>query len=235
MKSPSPRLKRTPPKQGGPIRNTMASPRSAPEPVTPNCDPITATGEAVCGALENGVRTAYQVIDEYMRRGHETARNIFNDPIRRASLSEDRGNAPGGFTSMSPLMMFAEQWMMAMRPLSLAMSAFLPNVWQQPGMPSFAANGSIAPTLSVKVLSTRPVEVTANVYPSSDQASLVSDSLVANSAKATPIAAPEIVRESGRVAIVVKVEDKQPAGQYTGLIRRRADGSLAGDLTVIVT
>ncbi len=235
MKSSSPRLKRTPPEQDGPIRNAMASPRSAPETVIPNCDPISAAGEAVCGALENGVRTAYQVIDEYMRRGHETARTIFNDPIRRASLSEDRGNAPSGFNSTNPLMALAEQWMMAMRPLSQAMSAFLPNAWQQPGMPPFASNGSAAPTVSVRVSSTRPVEVTANVYPSSDQAGLVSDSLVAGSAAAPPITAPEIVRESGRVVIVVKVEDKQPAGQYTGLIRRRADESPAGDLTVIVS
>jgi hypothetical protein len=235
MKPPSPRMKRTPPEQFGPIRNPLASPRSAANPVSPACDPISATGEVVFGALENGVRTAYQVIDEYMRRGQEAARTIFNDPIRRASLSEDRGYVPGGFNSTNPLMMFAEQWILAMRPLSQAMSAFIPNAWPQQGMPPYASNGHVAPTVSVKVLSTRPVEVTANVYPSSDQAGLVADALAAGSGTATPIAAPQIVRESGKVVITVKVEDKQPAGQYTGAIRRRADGSPAGDLKVIVS
>ena len=236
MKTSSPRLRRTPPEQGGPIRNPIAAARNGSERAATNCDPIAATSEAVCGALENGVRTAYQVIDDYMRRGNEAARGIFNDSIRRASLNEDPGSFAGGFNSANPWMSFAEQWMMAMRPFSYAMSAFIPNAWPQSGMQPFAANGNIvAPTVSVKVTSTRTVEVTANIYPSSDQAGLVSEPLVAGGATDTPIAAPEIERDSGRVVISLRVEDKQPAGQYTGLIRRRADGSPMGDIAVIVS
>jgi len=235
MKSPSARLKRTPPKQTGPLRNPMAPPpRSAPEPAAVR-DPIAATGAAVCGALENGVRTAYAVIDEYMRRGQDTARSIFNDPTRRGSVSDDRGNAAGGFNPMNPLTMFAEQWMMAMRPWIQGWSAFAPNAWPQPGTNPFATAANAAPTVSVKIVSTRPVEVTANLYPGLDHAGLVCDALSDDAVTATPIEPPEIIRDSGGVRISVKVADKQPAGQYRGLIRRRADGNVAGDLVVIVT
>jgi len=175
------------------------------------------------------------VIDEYMRRGHDTARSIFNDPIRRDSMNDDYGNAPGGFTPINPLISFTEQWLMAMRPLSQAMSAFLPNPWQQPGMHPFATAARVAPTVSVKISSTCPVEVTANLHPGMDLAGLVSDPLRADGVPATPIEPPEIIRDSRRVLISVKVADKQPAGQYRGLIRRRADGNVAGDLTVIVS
>jgi hypothetical protein len=238
MKSPSARLKRTPPERSGPVRNPIVPPpRSAeigaPPTGTPG-DPIAAAGAVVCGALENGVRTAYAVIDEYMRRGQDTARGIFNDPNRRGYMSDDRGNFPGGFNASNPLAMFTEQWMMAMRPWSQAWAAFLPAVWQQPGMNPFASTPTSAPTVSVKISSARPVEVTANIYPGLDMAGLVAEPLLAEGSAGTPIAPAEIVREPGGVRVSVKVADKQPAGRYRGLIRKKADGSVAGELTVIV-
>jgi hypothetical protein len=233
MKSPSARRKRTPPERSGPVRNLLAPPqRSAPEPAAA-CDPIAATGAAVCGALENGVRSAYAVIDEYMRRGQDTARTIFNDPTRRGAMNDANGN--GAFNAMNPLAIFTEQWMTAMRPWAQAWSAFLPNMMQQPGANPFAGSAPVAPTVSVKVSSTRPIEVTANFYPGLDLAGLISDPLLADAAAAAPIEAPEIIRDPTGVRISVKVADKQPAGLYRGAIRRRADGTQTGDLTVIVT
>src|SRR5580658_2495127 len=90
-----PRLKRPQPARGGPIRNPIAPPRSSPEPAA-------FAGAAVCGALENGVRTAYAVIDDYMRRGQEAARGIYNDSNRRGPMNENRGNFNGGFNPMNP-------------------------------------------------------------------------------------------------------------------------------------
>jgi hypothetical protein len=254
MKPPAARLKRTPPEQTGPVRNSIApqprtaSPVSAPETAAPVSstakpgaarDPITAAGAAVCGALENGVLTAYSVIDEYMRRGQDTARGIFNDPNMRGNMSDDRGNFPGGFNPANPLAMLTEQWMMAMRPWTQAWSAFVPGMMQQPGMNPFATNANPAPTVSVKISSTSPVEVTANLYPGLDMAGLVCDPLRAEAsaatAAATPIDPAEIVRDPGGVRVSVKVASKQPAGRYRGYIRKKADGSVAGDLMVVVS
>jgi len=255
MKPPAARQKRTPPEQTGPVRNQFASqprvaspvsaaetsvpPSSAAMPGTANAgavrDPITAAGEAVCGVLENGVRTAYSVIDEYMRRGQDTARGIFNDPYMRGNMSDDRGNFPGGFNQANPLAMLTEQWMTAMRPLAQAWSAVLPGMMQQPGMNPFAPNVNPAPTVSVKISSTGPVEVTANLYPGLDMAGLVSDPLRAEASAATPIEPAEIVRDPGGVRVSVKVASKQPAGRYRGYIRKKADGSVAGDLMVVVS
>jgi hypothetical protein len=248
MTPSSPRPKRTQPAQSGPVRNSMApqpqaASQSAPQaaaqtaskPGAPR-DPITAAGAAVCGALENGVRTAYAVIDEYMRRGQDTARGIFNnDPNRRGYMSDDRGSFPGGFNPSNPLAMFTEQWMMAMRAWSQAWSTFVPGAWQQGVMNPFAANAGVAPAVSVKIASASPVEVIANLSPGLDLQELVSEPLRAEGFAATAIDPPEIVRDPGTVRVSVKVKDKQPAGRYRGSIRRKAGGGAVGELIVIVS
>jgi hypothetical protein len=225
MKAPAQRLKLTPPKRSAPIRNSAAS------------DPITAAGAAVCGALENGVRTAYAVIDEYMRRGQDAARDIFNDPNRRGFMSDDKTNFPGGpnpWNPMASMTMFTEQWMAAMRAWSQAWSAYAPSGWPMPGVNPFAAPATPAPAVSVKVSSTSPVEVTANLHPATDSATLVAEPLRAEGFTAPPINAPEIVRDPATIRITVKVGSRQPAGRYRSIIRRKADESVAGELTVVV-
>lgn len=234
MKSSGPRLKRTPPAQSGPIRNGAAPPQSSAKTTAPK-DPISAAGEAVCGVLENGVRTAYAVIDEYMRRGQDAARDIFNDPNRRGAMNDERSNFPGGYNPSNPMAMFAEQWMTAMRAWSQAWSSFAPGgAWPMPGMNPFAPSAAQSPTVTVKVSSSSPVEVTANLHPSQDSATLIADPLRAEGFTAPDIAAPEIAREAGAVSVTVKVGPKQHAGRYRSIIRRKADGSAAGDLTVVV-
>jgi hypothetical protein len=236
MKPPAQRLKRTPPERSAPIRNPVA-PRNNPEPASSPRDPITAAGAAVCGALENGVRTAYAVIDEYMRRGQDAARDIFNDPNRRGFMSDEKANFPGGsnpWNPMASMTMFTEQWMAAMRAWSQAWSAYVPSGWPMPGVNPFAPAATQAPAVTVKVSSTSPVEVTANLHPAADSATLIAEPLRAEGFTATPIDAPEIVRDSATVRITIKVGSRQPAGRYRSIIRRKADESVAGDLTVVV-
>jgi hypothetical protein len=240
MSPSSPRLKLKQPKQTGPVRNSMAAqPASAPRAAGEPRDPITAAGTAVCGALENGVRTAYAVIDEYMRRGQETARNLFyNDPNRRGTMSDDRGSFSGGYNPSNPMAMFTEQWMAAMRAWTQAWSSFVPGAWQQNMMNPFAA-AAAAQAVSVKIASARPVEVIVNISPHlssvPDLHELVAETLRTEGPKTATIAPPEIVREPGKVRVSIKVADKQPAGHYRGVIRKKADGNVAGDLTVIVS
>jgi hypothetical protein len=235
--NPRPSHKKRPQlERSGVIRNRVTPQPPVPAEAGAPREPIAAVGAAVCGVLENGVRTAYKVIDDYMRRGQDTARTIFNDPNRRGTMSDDKGNFQGGgFNPMNPMAMFTEQWMTAMRAWSQAWSAFTPGGWPMQGMNPFAATGGVAPRVSVKVSSASPVEVSANLFPGTDSAGLVSEPLRADGFVAPPIDAPGIVREAGIVRVSVHVGSKQPKGRYIGSIRRKADGSAAGDLTVIVS
>jgi hypothetical protein len=234
MKPSSQRFKRTPPKQNGPIRNPVA-PRANPEAGSPR-DPLSAAGAVVFGALENGVRTAYAVIDEYMRRGQDAARDIFNDPTRRGFMSDEKTNFPGGYNPWNSMGMFTDQWMAAMRAWSQAWSAFVPpGGWPMAGMNPLAPAAGQTPTITVKVSSASPVEVTANLHPGTDSATLISEPLRAEGFTAPQIDAPEIAREPGVVRVTVKVGARQPKGRYRSVIRRKADESVAGDLTVVIS
>jgi len=181
-----------------------------------------------------------------MRRGQDAARGIFNDPTRRGNMSDER---PGGFNSAppssysanpfnsaNPLSALTEQWMMAMRVWSQALTSFAPGGWPPVGLNPFAPQQNpTQPKVSVKISSSRPVEVTTNLYPGLDLLGLTSEPLRAEASKAAPIDAAEISRESGVVQVSIKVADKQPAGRYHGYIRKKADGQVAGELTVVIS
>jgi hypothetical protein len=241
MSTTPPRIKRPTLAQSGPIRNSFVqrTPRSVPQ------DPITAAGVAVCGVLENGVRTAYTVIDEYMRRGQDAARGIFNDPNRRGPMSDYKSSYPGGFdpgagfNAANPLGIFAEQWFAAMRAWSQAWSSFVPGPWQQPGMNPFVSSAPASTTqasaITVQVSSSSPVEVTANLLPGSDSEALVVEPLHGIASSAKSIDAPTIVRTHGSLRVALKVPAGQPAGRYRGNIRKKTDDSIAGELTVVVS
>ena len=241
MSATAPRMKRPAPEQSGPVRNSFAqrTPRSVPQ------DPITAAGTAVCGVLENGVRTAYTVIDEYMRRGQDAARGVFNDPNRRGPMSDYKSSIPGGFdptagfNAANPLGAFTEQWFAALRAWSQAWSSVVPGPWQQPGMNPFApftaAPAAQASAITVQVSSSSPVEVTANLLPGSDSDALVVEPLRGDATSTKSIDAPTIVRAHGSLRVALKVPAGLPAGRYRGNIRRKSDDSIAGELTVVVS
>jgi hypothetical protein len=229
-------LQRTPPERCGPIRNAMAPPRPGPKA----SKPVTAAGSAVCGELENGVRTAYAVIDEYMRRGQDAARGISNDSNRRGDMSDYKSNYGGGYNNPpNPFAMLTEQWLMAMRMWSQAWSAFMPGMWPQQGWPtpSGMPQGyeALAPKVSVQVSSTRPVEVTVTVNPGSDLLGLAAEPLRPEGFAATAIEPPTITHDPGCVRVAVKVAANQPAGRYSSFIRKKADESIAGEMTVVVS
>jgi len=245
--------KRTPPARGGPNRSIAAPGTSGAQ------DLITAAGAAVCGVLENGVRTAYAVIDDYMRRGQEAARGIFNDATRRGSMSDqgNYGNYSGGFSAGSnsgsnagfnsgfnsgfnpwgnnnPMAMLFEQWMSAMRTWSQAWPGMAQGGWPQAGGFPFAAPMGQARGMAVRVNASRPVEVTVNLYPGMDAQLLAADALQAEGFSAAPVAAPMIARDQGTLRVSLAVSAEQPAGRYRGLIRSKSGEAVAGELIVVV-
>lgn len=240
MNSSSPRLKRTQPKQTAPLRNPMApQPRDVPGGTPP--DLFTAAGATVCGVLENGVRTAYAVIDEYMRRGQDAARTLFNDPNRRGFMSDNKSNFPGGgysygggYPPSNPMAMFAEQWMMMLRAWSNAFSAFSPGQWPMPGTNPYSYPTAMSTPVTVKIEANRPVEVTANVYAGPDGQALIGESLRSDTAAGNTMASPSVTRDGMSVRVTLNVAAQQPSGTYRGSIRRKSDGFVVGDLIVVL-
>jgi len=202
------------------VRNPLAFPlfggeqaaRPAPSPFAP---------------LENGVRTAYAVVDDYLRRGQIAAFGIYNDSNRRDDMSDYRGNT-GGYNPNNPLSMLAEQWLMAMRAWTQAWLALMPGAWQSP-WPG-ASCGTQSSRLTVQVSSKRSADVSASLAPGVDACWLICDPLRQEPGSAQ-IDAPAINLDQGGVHVNVTVGD-QPAGRYRGCIRRKADGNIAGEITV---
>jgi hypothetical protein len=144
MSATSPRLRRMRLDRIGPDRNTRGSPRQ-PQPSGTPQNVVSAAGAAVCGMVEGGVRTAYSVIDEYLRRGQEAARGLFNDSNMRGPMNQVRGNCsgyayapwsgygqPGGYCPPgSPMTMMMDQWLTAMRTWTGFWFACIPPPMQQ--------------------------------------------------------------------------------------------------------
>jgi hypothetical protein len=229
------RLKRVAPERNGPIRNPLFPP---PRPVrTPGGNTRQAgepAGDAVFGALENGVKTAYSVIDDYLHRGQMAARGMYNDSNTRGFMNDYRGAPGGGFNQWNPLAMLTEQWMTAMKMWTQAWSSFMPPGWPQPPWNPPANEGS-GPKISVQVSSARPIEVTANLFPCPDMVDLFSDPLRPEGSQTATIDAVSIVREPGSVRVAVKVPADHPPGRYRGFIRKKSDSSVAGEVIAVIS
>jgi hypothetical protein len=212
----TPRRKRVPPARTAPLR-----------------------AGTVCEALEQGVRTAYAVIDEYMRRGYQAARDTQNTFNTRGYMNDNRSNFDNRFNPWGSMPPMGEQWMAAMRAWADAFAAFLPGGFPQPWAPPSA--GYCAPqasqgplALSVHVSSTQPIEVSPTLNPGCELIALSVDPLQGQGFAAPPIDKVTITKVAGNVRVSVTVPADQPAGCYRGAIRKTVDGCIAGDLTVTI-
>src|SRR5262245_52653746 len=118
MSAPTTRFKRTPPARSGPVRNRFA-------PQTFDRKHGAYPGPSPFAPLENGVRTAYAVIEDYLRRGQIAAFDIYNNSNRQDEMSDYRGNT-GGCNPFNPFSMLTDQWLMAMRAWTQAWLAMMP-------------------------------------------------------------------------------------------------------------
>jgi len=228
------RLKRIPPERGGPIRNPLIGAGPA-VPLTPGATP----GAALRGALECGVRSAYAVIDEYLKRGYEAARQNHNPSNGREYMNSEKPNYGSWSNPWGPMAPLFDQWSAAMKTWAELWAPFLPGgrqgAWPWPGAGptgSYAGcySGTAAPQpVSIKVASKRPTEVTVNLKPGVDVTQVTADSFVPPLIKSVSLDC-----KGGILTVSVTIEDKQPAGQYSGVLRG-ADGSVGGDLTVVIT
>lgn len=239
---------RTPPRRTGPIRNPLN-----PQPASGNgrsSSHPAAPGDALRGALECAVQTAYTVIDDYMRRGYEAARNTRDYADSRGYMPDDKTQYGNLFNPWGPMMTGPMQmWMSTMQAWANAWSAFVPGGFPQQmwNMPASSA-GPAAP-VSVTVSTQRPAEITTttSLNPGAEYSLLKVDSLSCEAPQpstqahgksahgvASSIQGIAISSGPGGVRIAVSVSADQPAGKYSGAIKA-ADGRIAGNLTVVIT
>ncbi|HEY2380946.1 MAG TPA: hypothetical protein VGK48_07150 [Terriglobia bacterium] len=225
-----------PPVRSGPIRNPLSAFLRPSAPEESREQP--KSGTPADGALENGVRTAYEVIEEYLRRGYQAANNNNSYQDRRGPMNDKRANNYGWQNPWGAMPPFTEQWLMAMRTWMDAWSSFVPGGWpQQAWNPAGAASAQAqtTPAVAIQLLSTRPAEVIANLGPGADHSEIMVDPLFRQGAP-EPLSgdAVSISRTPGRVVVTVKIDSGQPAGCYYGSIRSIGDRRTVGDLTVVI-
>lgn len=243
-RSPS-RQRRVPPARKGPVRNPLShSPKSPDGPEGPKPGGASQSGAdyagPLFGALENGVRTAYQVIDEYMRRGYEAASgsNPY-DPNTRGPMHDKN---PNYGHQHNPFTILTEQWMMVMRTWVDIWSSFIPRGWPPPQDPwnSYSAappTTTAAPiAVSVRVNPDRHATVSVRLNPGADMLELVADPLHARLAPEPHIDPSSITftTQPGSVSVAVDIPEEVPSGPYAGNIRSTADNTIVGLLTVTI-
>ena len=154
-------------------------------------------------------------------------------------MNDNRSNFGNQWNPWGPMSALTEQWLMAMRPWTDAWSAFIPGGWPPQAWNSGGgtgySNAGPMPAVSVQVWSKRPAEVTAQLCAGPDLIALTADALRGEGFAAPLIEQVSITREPGRVRVRVEIGAGQPAGCYRGAIRKKADGSIAGELTVVIT
>lgn len=219
MRSARPRLKRVNPDRCGPIRNPAQRMGATPG----------------WGPVEWGVKTAYTVIDEYMRRGRDAACGFGQHANWRRDMSDNRCGYGGygssnPYAAWGPMWPFLAPWMQAMQAWSCAMSGFVPAPVAQPSWSECAT----VPKVSVKVQSKHRTEVTVCVDAGADSARLTADPLKTQKVDEPWLHDVKIEAECGHVRIVVKVPDDQPAGVYRGMIRD-GSGCKRGELIVDIS
>ena len=198
----------------------------------------TMSADAVRGAVECGVRTAYSVIDEYMRRGYDAASGSQRGSRERGNMSDDRQNYNAWSTAWGPVSPLMDQWMNAVRTWTEAWSSMAQGMSPAAGRatgPAAASSAAAASHVSVHVSSDRPVEVTPHLFPGADTMTvLTADPLQSCEPSDAPaLTGIDMKAEPGHVRVKVTIMADQPAGTYSGPVRN-AQRVVVGALTVTI-
>ena len=235
MNPAAPRRKRVSPQRQGPVRNRFVPPSKVNGVPPPGANPASAAGDL----LECGVRTAYTVIDEYLRRGYEAAREFRNPTDGRGDMQEEKRNYNdwSNWANMwGPMAFPIQQWMAMMRAWANAWSGTFPAGWAQMGnmpWPGFMPGAFLAP-VSVELSAQKAAQVTASVslYPGAECQPLSVGPLIAEGGK-NLLRGVSVSHTQGSVRVSVTVPADQASGTYVGDIKA-PDTRVVGSLIVVL-
>jgi hypothetical protein len=232
------RLKREPPRRGGPVRNVTMAFRS-PEPAAAESRaPAPGPAEAPRGVVEQAVATAYRVFEEYMQRG------------RQAALRQHQTEETGGpMRQQDPATMAMQYWTNMAQTWFGAMAPFMS--WGMPGMPGAARGweqggpmagqpfpGTAAAghrlALAVEVTSPHPTEVRVSLHDhKSALKPLRVQDLETDGGEKLPSSAVQFEVAGDHLRVRVHVPDATPPGVYSGpIIDKERSG--VGKLEVVI-
>jgi hypothetical protein len=193
--------------------------------------PAEAGPAAAADPVENAVFTAYQVLEQAMRRGRDAARRYTTSSDGDPTMSGERNG-------QDPRDLYAQAFRAWTGMLSTWADLLGPLI--PPGMrPAWppAAPGESAPPqgvhLVLDVASSRPVEVELDLQPAAPGAELAVQDLRAFEPGKPAIPGARLERlDGGRLRLHLRVPQDQPPGVYAGMVYDPARSERCGSLTV---
>jgi hypothetical protein len=222
---PAARIRRDPPERSGPLRHATAMWRPD--------EPSPGPGAAPSGPVESAVSTAYQGLEQALRRGRDAAFRYTSSATGDPAMGSERnGHAPQdpysqAFRTWTNLL---TTWADLMGPL---FARGMPNPWGPAAAPSETPAQALR--LVLDVASSRPLEVELDLQPSGPGTELAVQDLRAFEDGKPPIAGARLERlEGDRLRIHLRVPQEQPGGVYAGVVYDPRRRERLGSLTVRV-
>jgi hypothetical protein len=221
------RLRRPTPERTGPIRSWAELARRSAGPGAAKSAPPapaqeSAGPEPASEGAPGGANLGYRVIDDYLRQGQETARQI------AAGLAGGAG-AAGSFQDLSQRLM--RDGLLWLEYVAKLWAAADPPGEGRPEPAARPAGGTDG--FRVRVRSQAPAEVILDLRPDAAGRSLGIHPLRCPDPEAPPLAGVGLAADDGgRWCVRVHVEDGQPPGVYSGIVYDRRDGTVCGTLAV---
>lgn len=207
---------------------------------------VEASTQPVLGAAERGVQTAYAVIEEYVARGREAARQYQQSTLGGPQMSDNRsqfGNGMGGAwgpmaATMTPMLgtwlSLAKMWSESMAPFVPGGSTVMNQMMSAWGVPGVGAGARpVNARHRVQVTSKQPATVTLQLDPDAEYMMLRVATLV--SAKGGQgLTGATISCKNGVATVSLTVPETWPTGTFVGPITDEG-GNRRGELQVEVS
>ena len=230
------RLHRGDSKRVGPIRDfsTLYHPTESSTGASPAKPKQTdAPGKARNGGpLAEGVELAYSVIEKYIAEGRQTAEGInkrsYANRVATDNLQSILERVLRFQAEILPLFVETLSTLVKVDPSRNGFGA----TDARPSSHGEQSTGSN--TISVDVVSRRPVEVSVELKPNADVQPLMALGLNAIDPTKPPLTTIKFIPDNvpHRVKVRIEIADLQPPGVYSGVIVNRDSGQTLGTLTV---
>jgi hypothetical protein len=234
------RLHRPEPKRTEPIRNPSGYFREGTDGFHGKVDesnPNGSTNEAV----NHGVNLGYKVIDEYLKQGQRTAEQIRKTVEESFSLGDGPDGLVGGLLRLSKDL--AEVYLAAMTPIirkanqDATTAGHTTPSSSAAGMHGVKDAGTKTVAIAVRVDSRRRTKVTVQLYGSTDVRSLTVYPLRTANGNQPALTKVSFAMDEalGVATLDVYIPDKQPIGQYAGVVINQNTQQPTGMVSVHIT
>jgi hypothetical protein len=206
-----------------------AGPTSHPDHGDAGC--LDETSEAAGSFVADGVRSAYQVVDAYMRQGQRVARSLglptYQPPVPLHHMNDLSAR---WIQASSELMAIGFEFLGSLAE-NMAYGGIHPSRGPRGGEPAPGPRHPVC--VRIEIASRRPARLDHEFLPGRETVALASHGLRSLDPNAATIPVEFEAEEHGnRVLVRVFVPDDQPPGLYTGSLLHAATGESVGTLSL---